>query len=206
MLNAGTIDVRSGTFNTNGLLTNGATGLISGAGTISGSMSMSGGALAPGNSGVGTLTIYNASFFVNAASTLNIEISGATADKLVFQSPAANPNIGSGLLALSISLLSAPTPGTTYSIVGITSSPLTLTGTFAGLPTTGSSLTAYFGGQGYVFSVNYLSNAITMDFVPVPEPSTWALLAGGAAMLGLKLRRRRAVAEVEGRKVETSRS
>jgi fibronectin-binding autotransporter adhesin len=40
------------------------------------------------------------------------------------------------------------------------------------------------------FSVVQSGNSILLDFTPVPEPSTWALLLGGAAMVGLGIRRR----------------
>lgn len=46
-------------------------------------------------------------------------------------------------------------------------------------------------GGGF-FSVDQVGNRLVLDFTPVPEPSTWALLATGAATLGwMSLRRRR---------------
>ncbi|MDB6169915.1 MAG: hypothetical protein JWM88_2779 [Verrucomicrobia bacterium] len=190
LTNAGTLNIQSGTFYSNGNLTNGSTGVVRGGGTLNGSLVMAGGALAPGN-GVGTLTLTSSSFSVTAASILNIEINGASSDKLLFQSPTANVDIGSGLLSLSISLLGVPTNGTTYTIVSIPSGTQTITGTFAGLPLTNSSLTATFGSQDYQFFVNYLPQGITLNFTPVPEPSTCALLAAGLSLLGLKKLRRR---------------
>jgi len=186
--NAGTINVQSGTLYASTNLTN-TTGVIQGAGTINGSLVMAGGTLNPGNS-IGTLTFQSSNFSVTGASTLNIEIGGATSDQIVFQTPLSNVDIGAGLVTLSIQLLSAPTAGTTYTILSIPSGPQTFTGTFAGLPTTGSSLIATFGVQSYVFSVSYLPTSVKLDFVPVPEPSTYVLLGSGLALLALGARRR----------------
>ncbi|MDB6126983.1 MAG: hypothetical protein JWM35_879 [Verrucomicrobia bacterium] len=192
--NGGMINVQSGTLYTSTYLTNGTTGTVMGSGTINGNLTVAGGTLSPGNS-VGTLTLASSSFSVTAASLLNIEISAATADKMFFTSPSTNVDIGSGLLSLSIALLSAPTNGTTYTIMSISGGAKVFAGRFAGLPNSGDSLTATFGAQSYQFFVNYLPTSITVNFTPVPEPSTYVLLAGGLATLGFGAwRRRRTVA------------
>ncbi len=46
---------------------------------------------------------------------------------------------------------------------------------------------------GGAFSVGEVGNTLTLDFTPVPEPSTWMLLlAGAAAACSVLVRRRRA--------------
>src|SRR5205823_2478178 len=109
MVNNGTIDVQNGIFSTAGHLTNGASGLISGAGAISGSVIVAGGTIAPGNSGIGALLFTNGSFTVTNPATFAVELGGAVSDQLVFQNPTSLINIGSGLLTLSLTLTAAPT-------------------------------------------------------------------------------------------------
>jgi hypothetical protein len=150
-------------------------------------VTLAGGSLAPGNS-VGTLTINGGNLAVTGSSTLDLELSGATADKLVFQNPTGTVNLGS-LLNVSLTLLGAPTPSTTFSVMTITSSSYNFSGTFANLPTSGSVLSATFASVNYDFMVNYLPKSIT--FTSVPEPGTWALLGTGLLLLGCRCRRRR---------------
>jgi autotransporter-associated beta strand protein len=44
--------------------------------------------------------------------------------------------------------------------------------------------------NGGMFSLVQAGNSIDLDFTPVPEPSTWALIAVGACLMGLGVRRR----------------
>jgi hypothetical protein len=44
---------------------------------------------------------------------------------------------------------------------------------------------------GGTFSVSQLGNSLMLNFAPVPEPSTWALMAAGLCTLCVVLRRRR---------------
>jgi hypothetical protein len=193
LVNHGIIDVQGGTFFTSNLLTNGSSGEIRGAGIISGGMILAGGMLSPGNSGIGTLTFSSGTLTVTGASTLNIDLGGSSADKLLFQNPTSVVNIGSGLLTLNLSLISAPTPNTTFSIVSISSGGSGISGSFAGLLNNGDTMTASFGGNTYGFAVNYQTNLITLTANPllIPEPSTYALMGLGLAVVGTVYRRRR---------------
>jgi hypothetical protein len=190
LTNAGLFNVQAGTLFTNNMFTNIAGGTFKGAGTVSGDVTISGGTVAPGNS-IGTLTFAAGSdFTVTGSSVLEIELSGATADKIVFQNPGP-VNIGSGLLQLSLSLLGAPVPYTTYTLLDITSGGSGIVGSLAGLPVTGSAFTAYYLGNPYDFHVTYLTNQLQIQ--AVPEPGTYALLGAGLVAVAFLRRRRRAV-------------
>ena len=45
--------------------------------------------------------------------------------------------------------------------------------------------------MGGAFSIGLDGSAIALDFTPVPEPGTWALMLAGAGMAGFALWRRR---------------
>ena len=192
LANQGTVDVQNGTFYTNNHLTNAAGGLLSGAGTVSGNVTAAGGTIAPGNSGIGTLTFQSGTLSVTAPSVLAIDLGGTTADRLVFQSPPSVVNIGTGLLSLSVSLASAPVDNTSYGLLQISTGGSGITGTFAGLPTSGNTLTAMYNGTPYVFAVNYQTNLVSLNFTAVPEPSTYGMMGFGTlALIGIWRRRRR---------------
>jgi hypothetical protein len=196
LANAGLIDVQSGTFYSNNLLTNGATGTIMGSGTIYGDLSVAGGTISPGNS-IGTLTLASGGFTVTNPATFAVELSGATADALVFQNPTSVVNLGSGLLTLSLTLLGAPTSNSTYNLISIASGGYGLTGYFSGLATSGDIISASYLGTPYDFSVQYLTNGVALNYALIPEPSTYALLGAGLTVLaGSWWRRRRRSTQV----------
>jgi hypothetical protein len=189
LTNAGQLNLQSGILYTNNYLTNTVGGLIKGAGTINGALTMAGGTLAPGNS-IGTLTFASGSnLIVTGASTLEIELDAAGADKLVFQNP-GTIDLGAGLLQLSIVLLSAPTPYANYTLLDITSGGSGMTGFLAGLPNSGDGILAYYAGDPYAFHVSYLANQLVLQ--AVPEPGTYALMGAGLAVVALLRRRRSA--------------
>ena len=188
IVNLGTINVQSGTLNTNSDLVNGATGTITGAGTINGSLTISGGTIAPGNS-IGNLTVVGGAFLVNASSTFAAELNAASADQLVFQNPTSAVNLGTGLLALNLILLSVPTANMTYNLIRISAGPQVINGRFAGLPNPGDGFSTLFGATPFHFTVNYGANLISIT--AVPEPSTYAMLGAGVAVIAWLHRRRR---------------
>lgn len=58
-------------------------------------------------------------------------------------------------------------------------------------PLAGATFTYEGAGAGFQFEVDAASGEFSAlnDAVPVPEPSTWALLGAGAAVLGWRARR-----------------
>jgi hypothetical protein len=52
---------------------------------------------------------------------------------------------------------------------------------------------SYFlnGTSGGIFSVSVSGNDLMLNFTPVPEPSTWAMMASGLCALAAAVRRRR---------------
>lgn len=195
LTNLGTLSLSGGTLTTGNQLLVGAGGSLTGSGTIHNNLTLAGGTLAPGGP-VGTITFSNGGLSVTAASTLHIQVDGAVSGTLLFQDSGALIDIGSGLLELSVSLLSAPAPETTYTFMSVAAGGTGLLGTFAGLPVSGGLLETGLLGQDYHVTVNYLGNAITMDFQAVPEPETYALMLTGIALLAWRRRRRRA--EISG--------
>ncbi|HEY4300316.1 MAG TPA: PEP-CTERM sorting domain-containing protein [Candidatus Didemnitutus sp.] len=190
--NLGQISLQNGTLNTNNFLTNAAGGVIGGIGVVSGGLVVAGGTIDPGPA-VGTLTFANGAFSVTGSSTLNIDISGASADQILFQNPTGVISLGNGLLVPNITLLAAPTPATTYNIFLISAGGSGFSGFLNGLPSTGGVITADYLGNPYTFDVTYLSDRIT--FESIPEPATPVLLGMGLAVLSIAgFRRRRSSA------------
>ncbi|CAM3019630.1 beta strand repeat-containing protein [Rariglobus hedericola] len=78
--------------------------------------------------------------------------------------------------------------------VGQTFSILTSIGTLTGQFDQGTSITATSGTATYDFGISYTGNIVTLtlnNISAIPEPSTWALIAGAASMLAVVARRRR---------------
>jgi len=184
MVNNGTIEVRSGTLFTDNQLTNGSGGTISGSGTIQGGLIMAGGTLAPGT-GIGTLRVADGYFAVTGASVFAVELGGASSDLLAFDIPAGSISIGTGLLTLSLTLLAPPTENTTYNLIQVFGASRRIDGTFAGLPSSGSTISAVYADTTYTFGVNYSGKIVSLNFTAVPEPSTYALIGLGGMMLAL---------------------
>ena len=163
--------------NTNATVTSGGadflvtTGTLGGTGTINlGAGSMvdvaAGGMLAPGAS-IGTLTVNGD---VNLDGTLAMEFLDATSDMLVVN---GNLSLGSGSV---LQYLGSFDNSSDYVIASYTG---TLTGTFGSIDGFGPYVLDYGSG---------VNSQITLQFVPIPEPSSLLLMSCG--MLGLLIRKR----------------
>ncbi len=163
------------------------TGTLSGTGTV-GALRTTGGFLAPGAAGVGTLSAGDTTF---AGGTFALELaSAASADQLrVTGAVSLTANT-----ALTLSLLGGyvPTPGDSWTLIDNDSTDAVTLGAFrftsAGNPI--NQLTPFtLGATQYV--LNYAAgtgNDVVLQ--AVPEPSTTALLAGALGLLGFARRRK----------------
>jgi autotransporter-associated beta strand protein len=189
--------VNAGTLRVQGLLpsasiTVGSGGTLSGNGRTSGSVSVSaGGTLSPGH-GIGTFATGSVTLAGSLMADIALNNRGtATADLL---NVAGSFGINGGSLVLALASLPAGSTDGTYLLVandGIDA----ISGTFAsvsGLPA------GYFASIDYAFSgIDSLGrigtgNDLAVHITSVPEPSSWALFAAGAAVLLSLVRRRRA--------------
>jgi hypothetical protein len=165
---------------------------LSGSGTITAAAVTAGGLVSPGSS-PGTLTITGNLTLLNTSHTL-IELSGSTqGSDYDFLSVG-----GTGTLAgnLQLSFLNGfhwtMPANSTFTVLTAAGG---LTGAFANVAPgqrliiadgTGSLQVNY--GTGSLFAAN---SVVLSNFIPIPEPSTYALLGVGSALVLLSLRRRR---------------
>ena len=176
IVNQGTINVQSGTLYTNNVLTNAAGGTLAGSGTINGNVVFTGGTLAPGNS-AGTLQLLG-NLTLSATTNTVMEIGATGADRVTGLSTL---NLG-GLLTIA-PLSDVFTSGQTWNLFSAT----TITGSFA-------SFNLPYTGAGWVWDTSQLAttgNLTLTTFVPVPEPSTYLLMAAGLALIVALHRRRK---------------
>lgn len=184
----GLVHVASGAF---GIFDNPATiaaGSVTGGGTLVGNVtvgSASGGnaVLSPGD-GVGRLTIQGNLTLLNTTKFL-AELGGTTQGVTYdFVDVAGNATLG-GALALTLQNGFTPSSATTFTLLNSSA----LTGTFTNAPNGSRLFTAAGDGS---FIVNYTSTSLTLtNFVPVPEPSTWALMITGLGVLAAGAWRRK---------------
>jgi len=140
----------------------------------------SGGALSAGSSGVGTLT-FTHGLTLDTGSVLNFDL-GATSDKIVLSGGTLTGPGTAGGVTLNLSDTGTFAAGS-YTLFYY--SGAALSGFDASSLTLGTKI------SGYNYSLGLANSALVLTATAVPEPSTWAALAGLAA-LALVVRRRRA--------------
>lgn len=152
---------------------------LTGTGTSAGSLTLeSGGILAPGNGGIGMMTV--AAFTWNGGGVMNFELGTANAsDKLAITGALAKSGTG-----FNFDFLTGGTVGNTYTLLtfgsnsGITSGDLSYTNLASGLIGT--------------FAVNANDVTFSVTASAIPEPSTYAAIFGALALASAVWRRRRA--------------
>lgn len=190
-VSAGELKV-NGSLSKTGTVTVTSGGRLSGSGTV-GNIQVEGGTLAPGNS-PGTITL--TSLTLDAASTLEMQITGTTAGS--FDQVQASDYVSlSGTLALtgldaitalgaSITLIEID--GTAVAKVVGQFTAVTVSGTSVLLSQSGATTTFTSGDVTYEIDTNGGDgNDVTLTVVP--EPSTWLLAVGGLGLLHLVRRR-----------------
>jgi outer membrane autotransporter protein len=179
-VNAGTLQV-DGSIGGTGGVSVGSGGTLAGAGTVSGLSVASGGFVAPGSGGIGTLNV-TGNATLSAGSTTVIEVSAASADKLAIS--------GTASLAGGLRLVTVGTGfsfGTNYTILsaagGLTGTfnPVNIVGSFG--PGIGTSL-SYTGTEAILsLSANALLPLLPPGIVTNPRNVAGGIdraVAGGA--------------------------
>jgi hypothetical protein len=136
--------------------------------------------ISPGDT-LGRLTI-TGNLSLLETSKLLIDLGGTTQGVTYdFLSVSGDTQLGGNLaINLQNGFAASVTPGTTFTVV----TAANLTGAFANVPISGTRLLTKDGVSSFL--VNYTANSVTLtNFVPIPEPSTWALLIAGLGALAL---------------------
>lgn len=172
-------------------------GTLAGSGTI-GKLSLNG-AVAPGNSGLGTLTSGSTSLGVGGSYVLELNNTTGAAGTNWDQLNASTLDLSSlsagntFTLKLSAGALSGWDDSSNYTWAGVfkytTLTGLTNLASQFSIDTTGFA-NAFTGSFSLVN--NSSTNSLDLQYIAVPEPSTYAMLVGGIGMLcwGQRLRRK----------------
>ncbi len=190
-MNAGVLSVATGatTQIDLGLVINPGAKLIGGGAVLAnvtvGGASGSASVISPGNT-LGLLTVQG-NLTLLSTSVLLIDLAGTNrGTNSDFLSVTGAATLGGNLnlfLGQGVPVLTAG--ATQFTVLTAAS----LAGAFANAPT-GTRLTTV--GNDGSFLVNYVGNSVVLsNFVPIPEPSSYALLAAGLAVVALAARRRR---------------
>ena len=165
------------------------TSTLSGTGTITAPSVTAGGLVSPGNS-PGQLTL-TGNLTLLSTSSLLIELGGTSqGTNYDFLSVGGTATIAGTLqLAFVNGFQGTALPVNTFTV--LTAGGATgLTGAFANVPTSGLRINTIDGFGS--FQVNFTPNSVVLsNFVAVPEPSTWAMLASGGLVVVFGFRRRR---------------
>ena len=181
-VNNGTVDVQVGTIQLPGNFGN--AGTLKGSGTLqtSGVLTNSG-TLAPGSFGAGTLALTGGALAQTGSAVFAVDLTSLSAFDLLTVAGAAALN---GTLALNCLGACSFAVGDTFTILNASSA---LTGSFASVSlagfATGAFDVVYNRAQGDVLL------RVTQSVTAVPEPSTYAMLLAGVAVLGGLAWRRR---------------
>ena len=168
----------------------GSTQTLRGAGNVTGAVAMGAGSTIAG--GVDTSTLGTLTFSSTITSTsggtfsLKINSDGTPAsDKLV----ATSFTLGTNTATLSLTDLGSTvlTGGTTFTLLHSTSTGIS--GTFFGM-----NEGASFAVGANTYTISYLANSgmdVTLTVAAVPEPSTYAVILGALALVGVVCQRHR---------------
>lgn len=197
-LNGGTLNVANGVNfgNTLGIGINGGT--LAGNGTFTSPLTLGAGVtLAPGNS-PGTLN-FASGLTLNDGGTLEIEIQAPTGtpgtnwDLLDVTGTLNLTGLSTGGYTLkAISLDLSGNPGAVSGLISPVSWNIAVGTTISGFQATDFVIdSSQFNGGGN-FTLSLSGNNLLLNFTPVPEPSTYALMAAGIGLTGFcRWRRRR---------------
>lgn len=192
-VNGGTLAV-NGSLRGFGMVSVNSNATLAGTGSINANVQVNaGGTFSPGQFGAGRLAL-SSSLTLNGATTTSFTLGGTAAGSQYTQTQVGLAiNLGTAS-TLSLTLASGYTPrvGDKFFLLDTVNPLLVLvSGTFANAPTSGSQ----FAAGGVIYQINYqdidpndpsstFPNDVSVRVVAmVPEPGTWALVAGGA--LGL---------------------
>lgn len=185
-VNNGTVDVQVGTIVLPASFNN--AGTLKGSGTLQTSGTLTNnGTLAPGSFGVGTLALTGGALAQTAASTFAVDLTSLSAFDLLNVAGATALN---GTLALNCLGACSFAVGDSFTILNATGA---LTGTFASVTMAGFASGAF--NVIYDTANSDVRLFVTQAVTAVPEPSTYAMLLAGVAVLGSLAWRRRPQAD-----------